>query len=145
MRPNYAEMEQKIKESVGFDLNDDNPPVMYVPKSNIVRTLTILHSHTGLKFLHLTDILVVDYSECDPRFEINYLLRSMHDHCQICVRTHVEEDDGLDSVAAVYKSANWREREIGEMFGIPIRDHTNIRRLNANAEGFLLRRDVLEK
>jgi NADH:ubiquinone oxidoreductase subunit C len=144
MLHNFVEMAQKVEDAVGFEFDDGRPPVMYVPKGNLVRILTILHSHAELKFRHLIDILVVDHSECDPCFEVNYMLRSMHDHCQICVRTHVDEDETLDSIVAIYKSANWREREMAEMFGIRIRNQRHIRRLSTNAGTFPLRRNVHE-
>jgi NADH:ubiquinone oxidoreductase subunit C len=138
---NFLEMGRKIKEAVGYDLDEGTPPVLHVSMANLVRTLTILHSQTDLRFCHLVDIAVVDYPERDPRFEVNYVVRSICNNGEIIVRTYVDEDEPLDSVAPVYKSANWRERDASEMFGILIRNHNSSRKLKTSTENFPLRKD----
>jgi NADH-quinone oxidoreductase subunit C len=49
----------------------------------------------------------------------------------------------LSSVTGIYACANWYEREIWDMMGIPFADHPDLRRLltDYNFEGHPLRKD----
>ncbi|MFO7653953.1 MAG: NADH-quinone oxidoreductase subunit D [Candidatus Krumholzibacteriia bacterium] len=91
----------------------------------------------------LSDIAPVDYPDRSQRFEVNYLLRSLSHNDRIRVKVDVEEGAALDSASGLYRSANWAERESWDMFGIPFRNHPNLRRIlcHHEFEGHALRKD----
>lgn len=131
MTKNFAAIAMRIRDEVGVDVEWQWPsiPSIEVQAGQLARTLTILRARPDLRFDILTDIVVVDYSKCDPRFEVNFLLMSLHCGTRLNVRIRLDESDTLDSVAFVYRSAIWRESEIEETFGIAIRNRREIRHL----------------
>jgi len=91
----------------------------------------------------LADVAAVDYPDRAARFEVNYLLRSIAHRDRIRLKVDVMEGEALDSATALYKSANWHEREVYDLFGVPFRDHPNLRRIlcHHEFEGHALRKD----
>ena len=86
--------------------------------------LTTARERLGI--LHLSFITVVDRLES---FELTYELLDLRGG-QVRVRTTIEgEEPVIDSVTAVYPTANWHEREAYDMFGIAFKGHPDLRRL----------------
>jgi NADH-quinone oxidoreductase subunit C len=99
----------------------------------------------------LVDLTAVDWygsAEDRPRFEVVYHLRSMQSGDRLRVKAQVMmPEDGtepfIDSVVDLWKSANWMEREVFDMFGIKFRGHPDLRRILMYEEfiGYPLRKD----
>jgi NADH-quinone oxidoreductase subunit C len=41
----------------------------------------------------------------------------------------VDEGESIPSVVGVWESANWHEREVFDLFGVPFEGHPNLRRI----------------
>jgi NADH-quinone oxidoreductase subunit C len=98
------------------------------------------------EFNMLLDETAVDYyPQENPRFHVVYHLYSMS-HNQI-LRVRVPVADGgnpsMPTLEKVYPNANWKEREIWDMFGIHFEGHSDMRRILMpdDWEGFPLRKD----
>ena len=79
-----------------------------------------------LGILHLSFITVVDRV---GSFELTYELLDLRGG-QVRVRTTIEgEEPVIDSVTAIYPTANWHEREAYDMFGVAFKGHPDLRRL----------------
>jgi NADH-quinone oxidoreductase subunit C len=91
----------------------------------------------------LIDITAIDYPDLSPRFEIVYLLLSTSTNKRLIVKIKVDEGELVRSCENIYKSANWSEREIWDMFGIFFSGHPDLRRLltDYGFEGHPLRKD----
>ncbi len=91
----------------------------------------------------LTDVIGVDYPDKAERFEVNYLLRSIANKSRINVKVAVEEGMDIPTVSDVYKSANWAEREVFDLYGVKFRNHPDLRRIlcHHEFEGHALRKD----
>ena len=104
-----------------------------------------LLSDAALQFDMLTDLTAVDYlmQGREPRFEVVYHLYSTIKRHRLRLKVPVEVDSGVPSLTGLWKSANWMEREVWDMYGIAFEGHPDLRRilLYEEFEGFPLRKD----
>ena len=112
-------------------------------KSDIVSIIKFLKDNEKLFFNQLIDITAIDYPSRELRFEIVYLLISLKLNQRILIKTSINENDNIESISSVYKSANWYERECYDLFGIKFLNHPDLRRImtDYNFEGHPLRKD----
>ena len=105
--------------------------------------LAKLHMNSIINFDQLIDITAVDYPEKKFRFEVIYLLLSTDLNQRLMIKTKIGEGEYLPTSVNIFKSANWSEREIWDMFGIFFSDHPDLRRLltDYGFEGHPLRKD----
>ncbi len=57
-----------------------------------------------------------------------YILRSTKHNGRIVIKTRTG-DEGLDTVSDLWPAANFLEREIYDMFGLPFANHPDLRRI----------------
>jgi NADH-quinone oxidoreductase subunit C len=110
-----------------------------------------LRDDADLRFEQLTDLCGMDYStygsevseggaylksddvpDAFPfRFAVIYQLLSVTHNLRLRVRVFAEDADFplLDSVAGIWPSANWYEREAFDLYGIVFSGHPDLRRL----------------
>ena len=104
-----------------------------------------LRDDSELAFNFLMDITAVDYlSKKNERFEVVYHFYSLKHNHRLRVKIPVSaEDCNAYSITPYWKTANWYEREIWDMYGIKFRNHPNLRRILLYEEfkGHPLRKD----
>ena len=136
-----------IKSTIGKDIIETNVFFndfqIIVPSKKIFDVLTKLHSNSYFAFDQLIDITAIDYPEKPKRFEVVYLLLSTITNQRLTVKIYVNEGELVQSCVSIFKSANWSEREIWDMFGIFFSGHPDLRRLltDYGFEGHPLRKD----
>lgn len=118
-------------------------PQVTLAVEQIVPALTRLRDQ--YHFEQLITLTAVDYwPEENPRFHVVYLLRSYAQHLSLMIRVPVSGiNPKVPTVSGVYANANWRERELWDMFGIKAEGHPDLRRIlmPADWEGHPLRKD----
>jgi NADH-quinone oxidoreductase subunit C len=83
-----------------------------------------------LGFNYLIDVSSVDHFGEEPRYEVVYELYSMRDAVHLRLKTTVSEDDArIPSVADLWPTADWHEREAYDMMGITFTGHPDLRRI----------------
>ncbi len=114
-----------------------------VQKLDIVEICKFLYSDQDLQYQMLTDLCGVDFLPATPRFEVVYLLYSMKNQQRLRLKTRVGESEPCLSVESIWKAANWLEREVYDLFGIPFDNHPDLRRILMwdGYEGHPLRKD----
>ena len=114
-----------------------------VKKENIFQIIKNLKDNKNLIFNQLIDITAIDYPSNSLRFEIIYILLSMVRNQRIVVKTFLGENEGIESITTIHKSADWYERECYDLFGIKFLNHPDLRRImtDYNFEGHPLRKD----
>jgi NADH-quinone oxidoreductase subunit C len=81
-------------------------------------------------FVYLTDIVGTDRYTSDERFEVIYNLICLKNQTRLFLKVRCDEESPvLTTVSTVWKSANWMEREVYDMFGVRFNDHPDLRRI----------------
>ena len=116
---------------------------VYVPRESIVDVCWVLKTKHGFNLL--ADLTAADRGpEEDPRFEVNYHLFSTKHFHRLRLKVLLSEDDPhVGSVVTVWKTANWHEREVFDMFGVIFDNHPDLRRIlmPSDSDGHPLRKD----
>lgn len=83
-----------------------------------------------LRFDFLAAVSGVDWLGRHPRFEVVYHLRSLSNNFQIGLKVAVPDDTlTVPSVTGVWRSADWLEREVFDLYGIMFAGHPNLKRI----------------
>ena len=115
-----------------------------VKKEDIIRVLTFLRDNPALLYNFMMDLTAVDYMGRDLRFEVVYHLYSLHYNRRIRIKAKISETNcSIDSVTSLWKSADWFEREVYDLYGIHFNGHPELKRilLYEGFEGHPLRKD----
>lgn len=108
------------------------------------KIMEFLKNDSRLLFNVLLDVTAVDFLGREPRFEIVYHLLSLPLNQRLRIKVRVTGDKpAIDSVTALWESANWLEREVWDMFGIEFAGHPDLTRilLYPEFQGHPLRKD----
>jgi len=104
-----------------------------VPSDRIVEICRFLKTNRDYRFL--VDLTAVDWLEREEgRFDVVYWMHRFDDSKRLRLTT-VVSDETIASVTAVWKTANWLEREVYDLFGIVFEDHPGLERI-LTWEGF---------
>jgi NADH-quinone oxidoreductase subunit C len=140
-------LSEHIAESIGDILVSRevqlNELVLTVRRDAIVRALTFLRDDSTADCKMLVDVCGVDYPSREERFEVVYNLLSLRQNHRVRVKVTTDEDTPVPSVAEVFSSANWFEREVWDLYGVFFADHPDLRRIltDYGFEGHPLRKD----
>lgn len=115
---------------LAFSQFRDNRRVV-VPAAKLLPVLSLLK--TDLGFDMLAEITAVDYLEYEgatDRFGVVYVVLNIQTGERLIVKTFVNDPNPtLPSMYSLWKSADWLEREIYDMFGITFNGHPDLRRI----------------
>ena len=102
------------------------------------------HLKDAEKFIRLSGVTALDLHPAEPRFEVVYHLHSLERNQRLRLKCKLSGNNPeIDSITGVWRSANWYEREVFDMFGITFRNHPNLVRIlmPVDWEGYPLRKD----
>ena len=117
--------------------------MLTVERESVERVMCLLRDDSNCRFKVLVDICGVDYPERAQRFEVVYNLLSLTQNHRIRVKLRTDEDTPVPSVAAIFSTATWYEREIWDLYGVLFSNHPDLRRIltDYGFEGHPLRKD----
>lgn len=131
---------------VGSQLEALDPWIEIAP-AGLAAVCTYLRDEKDLRFDMLNCITAVDYLETDPKkaakttwqphIELVYHLWSVPHRRSLVLKVHLPrwKDDvegqlpEIDSVAGIWSTADWHEREVYDLSGIYFVGHPNLRRI----------------
>lgn len=128
---------------LGRNINGEFVEIL-VDKEDILKALAALRKNPNLRCNNLHCMTGVDYPETGY-IEIVYHLYSYNLGHKIVIKTRLErENPTIESAFSLWKTADWQEREIYELFGVEFIGHPNLRNLLLNDDfpGHPYRRDV---
>jgi NADH-quinone oxidoreductase subunit C len=105
---------------------------------------TCRHLRDAESFTYLVDLTAVDWKERVPRFDVVYWLHSFdRGNERLRLKVALKDTDACPTVAGVWETANWMEREVFDLFGITFEGHPDLRRILTwdGFQGHPLRKD----
>jgi len=121
---------QDLQEKFGATLEEFRGEAhVFVKPEQIVDALTLLRD--TYKFELLSALTATDYwPQSSPRFHVIYQMSSLAENVTVQIRVPVSGDQlKVPTVTRIYDVANWREREVSDMFGIEFEGHPDPRRI----------------
>jgi NADH-quinone oxidoreductase subunit C len=141
----YSSLQSVFKDSIIEGKFDKEELSVKVKNEAILIIIKFLRDEKGYNALN--DIIGLDNSsankEGQKRFSLLYQLYRFPGFERIRVVAELGEGESAYSVCPLYKSANYAEREIYDMFGISFTGHPDLRRIYMpdNFNGNPLRKD----
>ena len=138
----YNNLKKEYSESI--ELNNEGLEPFIQVNSKVINKLAIqLRDDQNFQFDVLMCLSGVDYPEY---LEVVYHLHSMKFNHKLTLKSKVSKNKAkIPSVAWVWRTADWHERETYDLFGIEFVDHPDLRRilLPEDWKGFPLRKDYV--
>ena len=138
---------EKLKEKFSDAIQDviefRGELTIIIAKDALLEICDFLKNDPDLQFNFLSDLTAVDYPEREKRFEIVYNLYSIPKRWRVRLKVNIGEEESISSVAFIWSTANWLEREVFDMFGIEFENHPDLTRILMpdDWEGHPLRKD----
>jgi len=138
---------KRVKEARG-DLIEDvkyfrDEITLVVEKEGILDLCRFLRDDEETRFDFLTEVIGVHYPKREKPFEVVYHLYSIPNKNRVRLKVQLAEDEEVESVYPVWRSASWYERETYDLVGIRFANHPDLKRilLPDDWEGHPLRKD----
>jgi len=115
-----------------------------VAPSDSIAVLTLLRDNPALLFNFLSDLTAVHWPKREgAEFDVVLQLYSISLRHRFRIKVRLAEGESTPTASGVWKTADWLEREVYDMFGIRFEDHPDPRRiLNPDSfEGHPLRKE----
>ena len=155
------QLKQKFGDTITGANLENVDPWIEVAAAGIVDVGTYLRDEPSLAFDYCNSVTAVDYCEPDPKkaakvswqphIEVVYHLFSMKHKHSLVLKVMLPRWKGdlpgdlpeVPSVAGVWRTADWHERECYDLLGVRFTDHPNLRRILCpeDWEGHPLRKD----
>jgi NADH-quinone oxidoreductase subunit C len=142
--PLVKKLKAQFGASVGEALEFISQVSVRVDREAIVAVCQFLKEDGESSFDYLSDLTCVHYPERGARpFEVVYNLFSIDLNQRVRLKVETDDSVGVASVTGVWPAANWLEREVYDLFGVPFSGHPDLRRLllPPDWEGHPMRKD----
>jgi len=143
------EVKNKISALIGeAEFVEENTPFLQVvvPAEKVKALLHTLNSDDDTAFDYLFCQTCIDLPEY---FDMVYHLTSTNYRHDIVVKARITDKENpiVATVSDIWKTAEFHEREIYDLFGINFEGHPDLRRifLDDDWEGFPLRKDYVDE
>jgi NADH-quinone oxidoreductase subunit C len=144
------EIHERLKARFGDDVGPLSEPKIdpscVVKKDRLVEVCRFLKTEPGLELDFLEDETAVDWPKKNVLEVVYHLLSYKHRHAIVLKVELDRAAPSVPSVEGVWKTANWFEREIWDLFGVTFPGHPDLRRIMLPDDwiGHPLRKDYQE-
>lgn len=141
----YAEGALSEGRKLVFDTLQE--PILWVRDGkDLLLVIKMMKSDPTLAMNYLSSLTAYDNQDKKDgpkRFVMVYNLYSTTLHIRVRVKLAVDEGASVPTLVNEWKGANWLEREVWDLFGIPFEGHPNLRRIMMDERftGHPLRKD----
>lgn len=106
------------------------PAALQIDAADLVVVCQTLYENESTYFDMLSCVTGVDNGPQTNTMEVIYNLYSIPYNVQLMIKVMLpRENPVIDSLAHIWKTADWHEREIFDMFGIHFNNHPDLRRI----------------
>ena len=126
------------------EINSGDQQVVFIDPSQNTAILSWLREDSTQSYDLLVDVTAVDFGKGFP-IQVVYQLWSLTHKKSLRIKCELELNDlTIKTVTSIWKSANWLEREVYDLFGVEFIGHPDLRRIlmpKTYEEGHPLRKD----
>jgi NADH-quinone oxidoreductase subunit C len=101
--------------------------VIHIDATEVLAVMKILKESCG--YTQCSEQSAVDYLAKDGEFELFYQLLNISEAKRVRVVCRIKEGQAIESITSLFKSANFAEREMFDMFGIKVNNHPLLKRI----------------
>jgi len=123
----FADVVNALSEQVKESYIEIGQLVVHIDATQNFAVLKTLKEDCG--YTQCSEQSAVDYLAQDGEFELFYQLLNVNEAKRVRVVCRIKEGEAIESVEPLFKSANFAEREIFDMFGIKINNHPFLKRI----------------
>jgi NADH-quinone oxidoreductase subunit C len=142
----HERLKAKFGDAIGALSEPKIDPFCVVTKERLVELCRFLKAEVGIELDLLEDLTAVDWPKRNVIEVVYHLISTKHRHV---FKLKVEADRAapvVPTVECVWKTANWFEREVYDLFGVDFPGHPDLRRIMLPDDwvGHPLRKDYQE-
>jgi NADH-quinone oxidoreductase subunit C len=107
---------------------------LHTGADSIIKLLAFLKDDAECRFVSFIDVTAADYPEREQRFDVVYHLLSPYKNLRVRIKLEA---------TAVFRGAEWFEREVYDLYGVMFSSHPDLRRIltDYGFQGHPLRKD----
>ena len=124
------------------------PKAIKIASGDLTTVAQRLLEDPDMYFDTLSCVTGIDNGPAAATMEVVYNLYSIPFNCQLMLKVLLPRDKPeIESLSHLWRTANWHEREIFDMYGIVFLNHPDLRRIlmPADWEGHPLRKDYTQQ
>lgn len=107
---------------------DSKFSLMLKNKSYLLFVVSLLKKSSFFLYNQLVDYTASNYADIRQHL-LSLQLSSIYLNNRLMLNCFISETDSVISLTSLYKSSNWSERELYDMFGIFFKNHPDLRRI----------------
>ena len=100
---------------------------LFINPNDNYKVLELLRDE--LEYTQLSEMSAIDFIETRDGFEIFYQMLSMNKRKRLRIKMFIKNGVAVNSVEKLFRSADWSEREMFDMFGIEANGHPFMKRI----------------
>jgi NADH-quinone oxidoreductase subunit C len=143
---------QRLVESVSKNnpvwIEHATPSMFLIHADDLVAVANTLQQNSETYFDQLACVTGIDNGPEANTMEVVYNLYSIPFNQSLALKVVLNrQKPEVESLSSIWKSANWLEREVFDMYGPQFKNHPDLRRIlmPADWDGFPLRKDYQEQ
>ena len=147
-----GEIQLSVLNELGIEtevVENVSQPFLKIAASDLISICTYLFKSPQYFFDFLNCITAVDNGPVAGTIDLIYHLTSIPFENSVVLKLQInrDADSSVESLAGLWKTADWHEREIFDFFGVKFANHPDLRRILLPADwiGHPMRKDYQEQ
>jgi NADH-quinone oxidoreductase subunit C len=142
----HARLRERLGDAVGALEGAGTDAFAAVAPERVAEVAAVLRDDEALRFDCLSNLGGVDYPKQGHIQIVYHLFSYVHRHAFVLKVNAHRDDPVVPSLAGVWSTADWQEREVFDLLGVRFEGHPDLRRILMPEDwpGHPLRKDFVE-